>query len=220
MNPRHLTRATGAMLAVLWELSAHAVSPTQEWRFNVSLDGRPIGYHRFALRANGSTSEVSSEARFNVRILFFDAYRYTHESQELWQGNCLGRIDARTDDNGATMNVRGAMVDGRFVLSGAGLDAELAPCVQTFAYWNPQILAATRLLNPQTGEYVPVRVEHVGSESLAIRGRPQPAERYRLTGQASDGKSLRFDLWYSPQREWLALESTTGAGRRLRYQLQ
>jgi hypothetical protein len=84
-------------------------------------------------------------------------------------------------------------------------------CVQTFAYWNPSILEARRLLNPQTGEYVYVEVTPMGREIIA----GQQTERFRLLG---DGRSpLEIDLWYTPARDWVALESRTPEGRRLRY---
>ena len=94
-----------------------------------------------------------------------------------------------------------------------GAVAAIEPCVQTFAYWNPRILDATRLLNPQTGEYLPVQVLALGRESL---GEYPDAQRYRLLGDAG-GKPLHIDLWYTPAREWLALESRTPEGRRVRY---
>ena len=42
----------------------------KEWNFNVSLDGKPIGEHRFVLDETGNQKQLSSEARFNVKFLF------------------------------------------------------------------------------------------------------------------------------------------------------
>jgi len=185
-----------AATALLAMLTAATHADTREWRFDVSLDGRPIGEHRFQLREADDTRELVSEANFRVRILFFDAYRYAHRAEERWRGNCLQRLDARTDTNGRKTEVNVEPTD---------------TCVQTFAYWNPSILEARTLLNPQTGEYVPVEVRKLGTETLA----GQPAERFRLVGAGRD--PLEIDLWYSPARDWLALESRTPEGRRLRY---
>jgi hypothetical protein len=182
-------------------LVALALATTREWNFDVTLDGRPIGEHRFVLRELENARELTSEARFRVRILFLDAYRYEHHAREWWRGDCLERLDARTDANGKRVEVAFPRADA----------APLADCVQTFAYWNPSILEAHRLLNPQTGEYVEVQVSPMGRE--VVDG--QPAERYRLLGAGRT--PLAIDLWYTPAREWVALESTTPEGRRLRY---
>lgn len=85
----------------------------------------------------------------------------------------------------------------------------------SFAYWNPQMLRQTLLLNAQTGALEPARIVDLGNETIAVRGAPVAAKRYRITGPKNP-----IDLWYSPSDEWLALESTLAGGRRLRYALK
>ena len=47
-------------------------------------------------------------------------------------------------------------------------------------------------------------------------GSGQQTDRYRLI---SDGRTPldEIDIWYTPARDWVALESLTPEGRRLRY---
>ena len=194
-----------AWLRVAAMVAAMAAAPTsfgatREWRFDVSLDGRPIGEHHFVLQESANLREITSDARFKVRILFVDAYRYEHHARERWRGDCLERLDARTVENGQQIQV---------VMPGG--NPPPVECVQTFAFWNPRILESSLLLNPQTGEYVPVKVLPMGRETID----GQVAERYRLLGSGTT--PLQIDLWYSPARDWLALESRTPQGRLLRY---
>jgi len=84
----------------------------------------------------------------------------------------------------------------------------------TFAYWNPDFLDQPRLLNPQTGEYLDVLVEEVGVEMLEVRGQPVAATRFKLTANDVD-----LTIWYSPEFEWLALESVAKGGHIIRYEL-
>ncbi|MDH3467338.1 MAG: hypothetical protein OES26_15755 [Gammaproteobacteria bacterium] len=84
----------------------------------------------------------------------------------------------------------------------------------TFAYWNADFLDESQLLNPQTGEYVDVRVEEVGDEMLEVRGQAVAATRFKLTAYQVD-----LTLWYSPDNEWLALESVAKGGHTIRYEL-
>lgn len=210
-----LTCMTAALTAV-----ADASPHSKEWRFEVLLDEQPIGHHRFQLNGSTAALELISEARFNVKFLFLNAYRYVHDARERWQEHCLVEIAARTDDNGTQNTVSGRLTPEGFSLSVGERTQQLDHCVMTFAYWNPRILEATRLLNPQTGEYVPVRVQRLGEETLVVRGAAQRADRFRLIGDAAIGGPLIIDLWYSPRLQWLALESLTTDGRRLRYRLQ
>ena len=69
----------------------------------------------------------------------------------------------------------------------------------SFAYWNPQILNAQRLLNSQTGEFLAVKITAQGEETVDVRGKPLSARRHRISGP-----SLQIDLWYADD-QWIAL---------------
>jgi Domain of unknown function (DUF6134) len=203
-------------LAVLaWTAASQATDSdaSKQWRFKVLLDGKPIGHHNFTLIDKDGKRDLTSEARFNVKILFVTAYRYAHDSRETFQGDCLERIDARTDDNGKDLAVKGSRDANGFMLASQAI--EQPACIMTFAYWNPNMLSQTRLLNAQNGKYEPVTIRKVASETLTVRGNATPAEHYFLSGE-----QLKIDLWYSTANEWLALKSTTEDGRQLLYQLE
>ncbi len=194
---------------------AAAAAEEKEWHFNVFLDDAEIGYHRFRLIERGDGQRLESEARFNVKFLFFDAYSYRHENVEVWRGNCLRRIAAETNDNGEAFSVRGAVSNDRFIVATADGSVRLPQCVMTFAYWNPDFLGQSHLLNAQTGDYLGVTVTTRGVETITVRDQPVNAYRYLV-----EAKGFRIELWYSADNRWLALESTTEGGRRLRYVLR
>jgi hypothetical protein len=188
----------------------------KEWNFQVFLDDDPIGYHNFRLNPREEGYRLQTEAEFEVDFLFFTAYRYQHENVEVWENGCLQRIESRTNDNGDEFRVVGSREGGEFDLAGTGTNGSLeSDCVRTFAYWNLDKLKAGRLLNAQTGEYVPVQVERVGRETIQIKGRDIAAERYRV-----DGEDLDLDVWYTPEGDWVKLTSNVRKGRQLRYELR
>ena len=189
-------------------------SPNETLMFDVFLDGRKIGYHRFEIDGPRSNAAVRSEASFDVKFLFVTAFSYRHSAEEDWAGGCLNEIEARTDSNGKKLNVTGARTDDGFVIDTGEREAALPDCVMTFAYWNPGFLEQPRLLNPQTGEYLEVEVQELGKDVVKIAGREIPARSVRLTARQMD-----ITLWYSENSEWLALESVAKGGRILRYEL-
>jgi len=90
---------------------------------------------------------------------------------------------------------------------------EHSGCIMSFAYWNPRILLARRLLNGETGELLPMSITPEGTETVSVRGTPVTASRYRISAP-----QLQIDLWYAHDL-WVALESPARGGRRLRYEL-
>lgn len=202
------------LLAGAWSVAA--ASQSKEWRFRVFLDDKEIGYHHFELQPSEGGTRLLSEAEFNVKVLFINAYDYVHRNEELWNGDCLVELRSTTDDNGKQYKVKGLAQQDSFVIETRTDREDVQGCVRSFAYWSPEVLKdADRLLNAQTGEYVPVRLDYVGREPVTARGAVIEAERYRLSGE-----KLVIDLWYSKNREWVALESITEGDRRLSYRIQ
>lgn len=140
----------------------------------------------------------------------------SQHSQSLFVSNpnAIGLTISRTDDNGERLAVDTERAGERLVVTTAKGTGNLDGCVMSFAYWNPEILRQSRLLNSQTGEYEAVKITALGDASIMVRGTPTAATHYRITGPKNP-----IDLWYSAAQEWLALESTVAGGRRLRYRL-
>jgi len=204
------------LMVLLAMVPGLAIASTgEEWRFRVLLDDREVGTHTFRVETHDGERRVQSNAQFNVKFLFIDAYTYAHTAQERWNGNCLKVIESHTDDNGDRFSVQGMRRGSRFELAATGFRSELPGCVMSFAYWNPAMLRQGELLNAQTGELLKVRVEPLGEETLNVRGAPVAARRYAL-----HAPKFRIDVWYAADRQWVQLESTTESGRKLRYLIQ
>jgi len=184
----------------------------KNWRFKVFLDDDEIGYHNFSMTNTDVHKEIYSSARFAVKFFFITAYSYQHDNVEHWSGHCLKSINAYTNDNGEQYRVSGKASNDVFVVNTQQSQNSYPSCIKTFAYWDPEFLNETSLLNSQTGEMIAVESKFLGSETVTHKGEPVSAKRYRLTGDR-----LRIDLWYSDDNRWLALESVTDSGRVVRY---
>lgn len=185
-----------------------------QWDFDVYLNNKKVGKHLFKVSKSGSVRQVQSEAKFKYTVLLIPAYRYEHTAAERWSDQCLVEIVAKTNANGDRMQISGERTGSGFQLQSDDVPVELPHCVMTFAYWNRDFLKQSRLLNPQTGEFVDVSVEKVGDEMLEVRGQSVSATRFRLTAYEVD-----LTLWYSANDEWLALESVAKGGHIIRYEL-
>lgn len=185
------------------------LAAAQAWQFDVSMDGKAIGTHEFVLdeREDGQFA-LKSEAKFNVKFLSINVFKYHHLANELWQNDCLKKLDARTQENSKATLVEAKQDQAMFKVS-APTPLEISQqCVMTFAYWNPKILQQKKLLNPQTGEYLNTQIARLGQETILVKGQTIKAERYKIhTSQ------FVIEIWYGLDGEWLALQSTTPDGR-------
>lgn len=203
------------LLALLGLSLAGSASSASEWPFTAYLDGKEIGQHRFAITKSGDGVTLTSEADFQIKILFINAYQYQHRASEVWRNDCLQKLEARTEENRQVSLVVGKQQSGSFKVEGPKGQLALPNCSMTFAYWNPKMLQQDKLLNPQTGEWLDVNIRRISRETIEVRGQPVTAERYRLTTS-----KMKIDLWYSEKQEWLALESTTPEGYLISYKLR
>jgi hypothetical protein len=207
--------AVTASLAVVPVTSVNAVGDgVRNLTFDVFLDDRAIGYQRFALTPSADGTRIETQAEFQVKLLRITAFAYDHRNTELWRGGCLRAIDSRTDSNGKQYTVSGRSRDAGFFVATNEGERRLDDCVASFAYWDKELLLdRQRLLNSQTGEYLPVRIDALGPARVRIGARDVAVERYALRGQGLD-----ITLAYAASGgDWVALDSKLDGGRTLRY---
>jgi len=216
MRPRSSLFALVTSLAIVPAMPAVAAAAdsARKLNFDVFLDDRAIGYQRFVLASTGEGMRIETRAEFEVKLLRITAFEYDHRNTELWRDGCLKAIDARTDSNGKQFAVSGRAQGDTFVVGTNGGERRIGGCVASFAYWNSKLLTQRReLLNSQTGEYVPVRIDSLGRDRIRIGEREAPVERYSLKG-----KEIDITLAYEAgSGEWVALDSRLDGGRTLRY---
>jgi hypothetical protein len=207
----------GSALALLLGSAATAADSAGETlRFQVLLDDKPIGTHEFRIAGDRDRRTVETSARFDVRVLFVPVFRYSHENTEVWADGCVQRLDSETDSNGRPYRVsldRGE--DGYRIATLDRAVDEPADCISTFAYWDPDFLQRSRLLNSQTGELIEVEVEAPGRVDLDWLGFAAPVEGFRVLAESDD---VDIRVYYSEAgRRWVALESRLESGRVMRY---
>src|SRR5271168_1025837 len=72
---------SGRLLMGAWLIaSAAARAEADDWKFQVLLDGKPIGSHHFQISEEGTETRLLSEADFRVTVLAVPVYRYRHVS--------------------------------------------------------------------------------------------------------------------------------------------
>lgn len=194
----------------LYGLSAPALAERLD--FDVYLDDQKVGSNTVNIQQNGADTQVSVKSVFNVKVLFINAYHYSHTAQERWRNGCLVQLDTRTNDNGKQQTVSTTQVGNILKVAAGANSADLPGCVRSFAYWNPALLNSSHLINTQTGKYEPARLSLLDNQPLVFNSKAYGSKHYRL--QISG--NTQIDLWYDQNNSWQALQARV-QGRELRY---
>lgn len=210
-----ILKVTKLLLLVL--SLAPAVIQAKEWSFDVFLDKSKMGQHTFAL----SNNQLTSTAKFNVKVLFIQAYAYDHTAVEQWRDGCLVSLNTNTVENKLIDEVKGSLTQSGFVVDNGKTTQTLPECTMTFAYWDPKILQQTKLLNPQNGQWLDITVIKTNEETLTIKNLATKTTHYKLTGTLAGKSKLNIELWYTADtQEWVALKSITPEGYVVNYVLK
>ena len=189
----------------------------KELTFDVYLDKNKIGKHEFKLT---ESDELTSNAKFNVKVLFINAYQYDHKAVEQWQGGCLSSLESHTLENKVETNIKAKLSGQEFRVDDGKVEQKLPACIMTFAYWNPKIIQQAKLLNPQNGEWLDTKFTNLGIETIDVKNKKVEASHYKLDGSLNGKSKLKIELWYSVNNEWLALKSITPEGYTINYKLR
>lgn len=161
-------------------------------RFDVALDGRPIGTHSltFTPRPDGSLA-VSIDIDLEIRFGPFTMFEYTHRNRTAWRDGQLLSLESETDDNGERHWVQVVRDDDRLTIRSDQADAfDVAPTMLPTTYWMASTVRQAQLINSQTGELLDVSVTRVGAAPVDGPAGTIPATHYRMDGD------LEIDLWY------------------------
>ena len=182
--------------------------------FKVLRKGKPFGYHRVKFDATGeggftATNEVELTAKFGP----ITAYKYRHESVEVWQGGQFVGLSAETRKDGKDIVASAQIGEGGLAVTGTNFTGTYPADIIPANHWNVSQLYSNTILSTEGGQPLDVTVENLGRETVVIDGIPLEATKVKL---ASD---LTIFLWYDDDGRWLKL-NFTARGQLIEYVLQ
>jgi len=168
------------LLGTLRAVRAYATT-RRDLRFRVLRHGSAIGEHRVTFRPDGTRLTVETHVNIAVKVLFFTAFRFTHEAEEVWQSDRLLSVTSATDDNGTLLQVSGhAVADGFRIIGADGPFLASAHLLTSNALWDSRIVRETRLIDVQHGGEIGLVATQLGDEHVDTPQGPVRASRHHM----------------------------------------
>ena len=182
-------------------VSAAIVVPTStaNRRFSVFYAGERIGAHTITYCAATGETRIATEIELAVKALFFTVFAYSHRSEEIWRGGRLMSLDSRTVEDGETLDVSGAATPRGFrVVGKGGPFIASAATLTSNSLWTPAVLGQATVVDAQHGGVIGVSARRIGSEQIAVGGRPVRATRHSFITPYLAGS-----IWYDEGNLWV-----------------
>ena len=175
-----------------------AVADRPPLQYLVFVDGKRSGTYTvdFVPRDQGFTAMSAMSIR--VDVAFITAYRYQQDGQEDWHDGKLVGFEYVTNDDGKTALVSGKRTNEQFVVTGPKSPGSAPGDVMASGFRNHGILDASHLVDPQTAELVPLRVQALGAKSTKIAGAAVHGAEFAVE------TFLKGTVWYDAHRHLLA----------------
>lgn len=161
--------------------------------------GSPVGEHGIAFRQIGERLTVFTHVDITVKVLFFTAFRFKHEAEEVWESGRLVSVTSTTNDNGTNLQVSGqAAADGFRILGADGPFLAAAHLLTSNTLWDRRLVRERRLIDVQHGGEVGMVVKRLGDETVGTPHGPVRAERYQIITPHYAGS-----LFYDGDGRWV-----------------
>ncbi len=171
MNRRRLLGLAAAaaatpLLRAFSPAPARAAAPL-DIRFRALHQGSPVGEHSVMFRPEGERLTVTTRIDITVKVLFFTAFRFKHDAEEVWLSGRLVSVKSTTNDNGTQIQVSGhAAGDGFRILGADGPFLASAQLLTSNTLWNSRLVHENRLIDVQHGGEVGLVAKRLGEETV------------------------------------------------------
>jgi hypothetical protein len=178
--------------------AATVVALGQPLRYEAFVDGARSGTQAidFVSRPNGFTA--TSALSISVTVALVTAYRYQQNGQQDWQNGMLVGFEYLTNDDGAVSRVAARRDIDRFVVTGPRGEYAAPGNVNSSGFWYSGIVKCPQLVDPETGDLVPLSVQPLAAKSAKIA-------RVAVHGHGYTVRTfLEGTVWYDAQELMLA----------------
>jgi hypothetical protein len=190
--------AVPLLLAPWLAPSARAADP-RDLRFRAFHKGVPVGEHTVTFRAEGERLTVTTHIDIAIKVLFFTAFRFAHDAEEVWESGRLASVTSTTNDDGTQLRVSGyAAGDGFRLLGGDGPFLAEAHLLTSNTLWDSRLVRELKMIDVQYGGEVGLVAKRLADEAVDTPGGRVRATRHQIITPHYAGS-----LFYDADGRWV-----------------
>ena len=175
--------------------------------FDIVRKNKIIGSHKIKFTQDEDSLNIETKIDIEVKVLFIPAYKFTHNSLEIWIDGSFTKIDAYTDfEDEREYFIDGNDENGFFLASGMDGDLKLDENILPSNFWNINVLNEKKLFDTQKGIVREIKTEFLGDEEIKINKNTYNCQKFSLNASSNPkdkGPFPEYTLWYNKKNNEL-----------------
>ena len=178
--------------------------------FDIIRKNKIIGSHEIIFDQKDNELLVKTKINIRVNILFFPAYKFSHQSTETWSNSEFVKFDGHTDfEDEREYFIKGEDTDNSFIAKGMDGEISLDKSILPSNLWNQDILLEKELFDIQKGIKRKIKVKKLGEEEIDINNLRLNALKFIF--DASDNPKDKapfpeYTLWNDEKNELIKFQ--------------
>ncbi len=167
-------------------------------------NNKPIGYHKYNFKRNGSNLTVDNEVSFKITKLGVDLYKYYAKGVEKYKEGTFLSFNSKTNQNKKEkyVNITLDSTDNNLVIDGSSYKGKANKNFIIGTWWNHEIVQQEAQISAISGRIIKQKVEFIGKEEIKIGDKVYKTLRFNFSSSdpsLSKDKKLNTDIWYEEE---------------------
>ena len=193
------------ILLINFSVQAFPIPENKKATYDIFRKNKVIGIYEILFSENDGNLSVETNINIEVKIFFVSAYKFSHQSKEIWKDGSFISINGHTDfEDEREYFIEGEVKDDFLFASGMDgklkLDNNLIPS----NYWNIDVMYQDEIFDTQKGIVRQLNVKKFGVETITINNIKMDCTKFVLNASKhpKDKKPFpEYTLWYSKDKE-------------------
>tara|TARA_Y100000590_G_C15718277_1_gene1012648 strand:- start:63 stop:743 length:681 start_codon:yes stop_codon:yes gene_type:complete len=173
--------------------------------FDIIRKNKVIGTYEINFSEKDDFLIVETNIDIEVKIVFVVAYKFFHQSKEIWKDGKFLKVEAYTDfEDEREYFIDGEIKEDFFMASGMDGDLKLDKNLLPSNYWNIDVMQQTKIFDTQKGIQRELKVKKLGIEKIEINNKKINCKKFTLNASSNTkdlGPFPEYTLWYSDNNE-------------------
>ena len=190
------------ILLLTLEINAHVdhYSKYNYLEYELFRNNKPIGYHKYNFKRNGSNLIIDNEVSFKITKLGVDLYKYYAKGVEKYKNGIFSGFNSETNQNKKEKYVNISIdSDKNLIVDGSSYKGKTSKENIIGTWWNHEIVKAKAQISAISGRIIEQKVTFVGKEKVIIGDKTFNTLRFNFKSSDEslpEKKKLNTDIWY------------------------